>query len=158
MVSKVHNYETKLEWTGNLGKGTQSYASYKRSYDIKIEGKPVLEGSSDPAFRGDPTKYNPEELFLASLSSCHMLWYLHLCSEAGITIVSYTDNAIGEMTEKANGSGAFSKVVLSPEVQILEVEMLKKAEALHKTANEMCFIANSCNFDVLHEPTTVLNE
>ncbi|MUV04271.1 OsmC family peroxiredoxin [Flavobacterium rakeshii] len=149
---KTHHYSTQLQWTGNRGSGTKSYTSYTRDYDIQTEGKPVVLGSSDPAFRGDSSRYNPEEMLLASLSSCHMLWYLHLCSEAGIIITAYKDNAVGEMEETPNGSGRFVKVILRPVVTVQEEGMLHKANELHQKANEMCFIANSCNFPVLHEP------
>ena len=149
---KTHHYSTQLQWTGNRGSGTKSYTSYTRDYNIQTEGKPVISGSSDPAFRGDSSRYNPEEMLLASLSSCHMLWYLHLCSEAGVIVTAYKDNAIGEMEETLNGSGRFVKVILRPVVTVQEESMLNKANELHQKANEMCFIANSCNFPVLHEP------
>lgn len=149
---KTHHYNTSLKWTGNTGNGTKNYASYTRDYDISAKGKSVIKGSSDPAFRGDSSRYNPEEMLLASLSSCHMLWYLHLCSEAGVIVVSYTDEAYGEMEETANGSGRFTKVILRPNVVVAAESMKEKADELHKKANEMCFIANSCNFPVYHEP------
>ena len=149
---KTHHYNTRLEWTGNTGIGTKNYASYTRDYDISAKEKPIIKGSSDPAFRGDRSRYNPEEMLLASLSSCHMLWYLHLCSEAGVIVVSYTDEAYGEMEETVNGSGRFTKVILRPNVVVQTESMKEKADELHKKANEMCFIANSCNFPVYHEP------
>lgn len=150
---KSHNYKTELSWTGNRGKGTVNYRSYDRSYTVSIDGKPDLQGSADPAFRGDPSKWNPEELFLASLSACHMLWYLHLCSDAGIRVKSYEDQATGVIEELDNGSGKFTGVTLYPQIAILNSDNLEKAGQLHKKANEMCFIANSCNFPVRHEPT-----
>ena len=110
-------------------------------------------GSSDPAFRGDGAKYNPEELLVSSLSSCHMLWYLHLCSEAGVVITDYIDYATGIMIETSNGSGRFKQVTLNPIVTMEENSMIKKAEGLHEKANELCFIANSVNFKVKHIPT-----
>ena len=150
---KSHHYQTKLNWTGNRGDGTADYRSYDRSYSVSIDGKPDLQGSADPAFRGDPSKWNPEELFLASLSACHMLWYLHLCSDEGIYVLSYKDQANGVMEEMTNGSGKFAEVTLHPEVTISDSGNLEKAGKLHKTANEMCFIANSCNFPVRHDAT-----
>jgi organic hydroperoxide reductase OsmC/OhrA len=149
---KTHNYSLDLKWTGNTGKGTLHYTAYERNYQINISGKPVLEGSSDPSFRGDKSKYNPEELFLMSIAACHMLWYLHLCAEAGISVISYEDQATGTMMETANGSGSFQKVILHPSVVIAEKEKKEQATRLHNKANEMCFIANSCNFPILHEP------
>lgn len=152
LTMKSHTYKTKLTWTGNTGKGTVNYHAYQRDYKIQIEGKPEIKGSSDPAFRGDKNRHNPEELFVASLSSCHMLWYLHLCSENGITVVDYSDDAEGVMTEKENGAGYFESVTLKPEVTILEPDKKKLAEQLHSQANKMCFIANSCNFEMGHKP------
>jgi organic hydroperoxide reductase OsmC/OhrA len=115
-------------------------------------------GSSDPAFRGDKLKHNPEELFLSAIASCHMLWYLHLCSEAGIIITDYTDTAIGRMVETSNGGGKFIEVTLNPSVIVTDEQMVVKANALHKRANELCFIANSLNFPVKHHPTTSIHK
>ncbi|MCW4470047.1 OsmC family protein [Flavobacterium sp. MFBS3-15] len=150
---KMHHYSTTVNWTGNTGKGTQNYTGYTRDHAITVDGKPVIPGSSDPAFRGDPSRYNPEELLLASLSSCHMLWYLHLCAEAGIIVTQYADTATGVMEETANGSGKFTCATLNPRVTVQHTGMIEKAIELHKKANTMCFIANSCNFPVLHNPT-----
>src|SRR6185437_8365396 len=95
----THHYKTTITWTGNSGTGTSDYRSYERSHIISVEGKVAVEASSDPAFRGDRTKHNPEELLVASLSSCHMLSYLHLCTVAGVVVVAYTDNATGIMAQ-----------------------------------------------------------
>lgn len=149
---KHHQYHVTTVWTGNNGSGTDSYRTYERSHSIRVAGKPEIIGSSDPSFRGDPTCYNPEELFLASLSSCHMLWYLHLCAEAGVIVVDYTDEANGTMEETFEGSGSFIQVVLRPRVIVTSPDMIDKAISLHKKANQMCFIANSVKFPVLHEP------
>lgn len=143
---KKHHYRLQLRWTGNTGSGTSSYTAYERDYDIIAEGKPVLPGSADPAFRGNPARYNPEEMLLASLSACHKLWYLHLCADAGITVIAYEDQAEGQMAQNETGGGYFEWVQLSPEVTILEAERIKLAERLHERAHELCFIANSCNF------------
>lgn len=146
-----HHYTTNLNWTGNLGTGTSGYKSYERNYQVEIDGKPVLEGSSDPAFRGDKTKYNPEELFLAAISSCHMLWYLHLCSVNEVVVVEYCDVAKGVMVENKDGSGQFEVVTLHIDIIVEKKSMIEKAKLLHKEANEKCFIANSCNFEINHE-------
>lgn len=156
-MSKVHEYQVKVTWTGNLGRGTQSYRAYSRDHIIEAKGKPIIPASSDPSFRGDPTRYNPEEQLVASLSACHMLWYLHLCSEAGITVVSYSDPAHGVMEETADGGGRFAEVVLRPTIQILEQNKVEQAEALHTKANQLCFIANSMNFPVKHEATIMVD-
>lgn len=147
---KHHQYKTTIEWTGNKGSGTNNYRDYERSHTISVENKPTIEGSSDPAFRGDKTKYNPEEMLLSSISSCHMLWYLHFCSEAGIIVTGYIDNATGIMEENSNGSGRFIEVILHPIITITDEDKIEKAKELHAKANEFCFIANSVNFPVKH--------
>ncbi len=147
---KEHNYQATIEWTGNLGQGTSGYKSYERSHSVKINGKEEIEASSDPSFRGDPSKHNPEELFLASLSSCHMLWFLHLCSVEGVVVVDYRDHATGIMLEEKDGRGRFKEVMLNPEVKVTEERMATKLDSIHHKANKMCFIANSCNFPVRH--------
>ncbi|MFL9485124.1 OsmC family protein [Chitinophagaceae bacterium LWZ2-11] len=151
---KHHQYKTELIWTGNQGSGTNNYKTYERSYTIGAAGKPGILGSSDPSFRGDKSKYNPEELFLASISSCHMLWYLHLCSVAGVIVLEYTDNAIATMLETDDGGGRFTEVTLYPTVIVSDVNMIDKANQIHHEANKMCFIANSCNFPIKHEPVS----
>lgn len=148
----THNYQLKLEWTGNQGTGTSSYRAYSRDHDYSSPGKLVnIPGSSDPAFRGDPTRYNPEELLLASVASCHMLWFLHLCSANDIIVTSYIDDPQGEMVEQANGSGHFTNITLYPQVKVAEEAMIAQVDALHKQAHELCFIANSVNFPVHHK-------
>ena len=149
---KQHHYQTTIEWTGNEGKGTQSYRSYSRNHSIQsIHKYQEILASSEPAFRGDPSRYNPEELFLASISSCHMLWYLHLCSANKIVVTEYIDHAKGTMEEAADGSGRFTSVVLQPTVKITDKTKIDLANHLHEAANKMCFIANSCNFKILHQ-------
>jgi organic hydroperoxide reductase OsmC/OhrA len=148
---KEHTYYTNLQWTGNTGKGTESYRGYERSHTISVEGKPAIEASSDPSFRGDKSKYNPEEMFLASLSSCHMLWFLHFCSAASVIVLEYTDAATGTMIESDDGNGKFSEVILHPVVTVKEEWMKEKLNDLHEKAHHFCFIANSVNFPVRHE-------
>jgi len=151
-MDKKHQYNLTLKWTGNKGSGTSSYAVYERSHTITIENKPDILCSSDPAFRGDKTKYNPEELFVASISSCHMLWYLHLCADNGVVVTGYEDNPVGTLLELPDGSGHFTDVTLYPSVIVKDKSMYEKANELHKKANELCFIANSCNFKINHKP------
>ena len=150
----IHHYKATITWTGNTGKGTSDYRAYERNHTISIDGKPTIPGSSDPSFRGDPTRYNPEEMLVASLSACHMLWYLHVCTEAGVVVVDYTDDATGTMAETADGGGHFKEVTLHPKVTVSDESMIAKANELHRKANKLCFIANSCNFPVNHIPTT----
>lgn len=150
-MSAQHHYALTIKWTGNKGSGTSGYRAYDRSHVIIANNKVEISGSSDPAFLGDKTKHNPEELLVASLSSCHMLWYLHLCAEAGIIVVDYTDNATGVMMETSNGGGKFKEVTLNPIITVTEDSMKEKADQLHQKANELCFIANSVNFPVYHK-------
>jgi organic hydroperoxide reductase OsmC/OhrA len=152
--TKEHHYALRLRWTGNRGEGTTGYRDYDRAWDASIDGKPDLKGSADPAFLGDPSRHNPEDLLLASLSACHMLWYLHLCAVDGIVVTGYEDDAVGTMQQEPDGGAQFTSVTLKPKVTIRAGDV-KKAEALHARANEMCFIARSVNFPVKHEAKIV---
>ena len=151
-MNKQHHYSLTVKWTGNKGDGTSSYRSYNRDHIIAAENKPEILGSSDPAFRGDKTRHNPEDLLVAAISACHLLAYLHLCAVAGVVVVDYTDNAIGTMVETADGGGHFSEVTLRPLVIVANESMIEKANELHEKANKLCFIASSCNFPVHHAP------
>lgn len=150
-IMKDHHYHTNLTWTGNTGEGTKTYRSYERSHVINIDGKPAILGSSDANFRGDPSMHTPEDMLLASISACHMLWYLHLCTTAGIIVSAYEDKAEGIMVENADGSGHFTQVTLKPTITIQSEDLVSKANELHHHANKLCFIAQSVNFPVLHE-------
>ena len=147
-----HTYETVVTWTGNLGTGTSGYRGYGRDHEVAAAGRAVIAGSSDPAFRGARDRWNPEQLLVASLSQCHMLWYLHLCADAGVVVIDYVDEAVGTMTEHGDG-GQFTEVVLRPRVTVADPEMTGTAIRLHERANRSCYIANSVNFPVRHEPT-----
>lgn len=148
----THTYKIELEWTGNNGSGTSSYRDYARNHLIRATGKPDIQGSSDPVFRGDAGKYNPEEMLLAALSACHMLWYLHLCAEAGVIVTAYADSAHGRLQMNDNGSGQFSEVELMPVVEVQHESMIEKAQQLHHNAHDMCFISRSVNFPVHIRP------
>lgn len=152
-MSKLHTYNAKIQWTGNNGSGTSGYTAYSRSHTVSIHQKQDLLCSSDPIFRGDNTKHNPEDLFLTSIASCHMLWFLHLCADEGIIVVDYFDNAEGVMHISDTGGGFFKEVTLYPNVTIIDGSMIEKANSLHRLANQKCFIANSCNFTIRHQPT-----
>lgn len=149
MAGKSHRYVAHLEWSDPGG--TVRTSTHSRSHLIRIPGKPDILGSSDPAFRGDPSRHNPEDLLVASLSSCHMLWYLGLCAKAGIVVTHYTDDADGIMTEVAETGGHFERVTLRPRVTIASGDA-DQARALHHEAHRLCFIANSVNFPVECEP------
>ncbi len=152
-----HRYGIKVEWTGDQGEGTSDYVSYQRSHTISASAKyGEILASADPSFRGERSKYNPEELFLGSISACHMLWYLHLCSEYEIVVKEYTDNATGLMITANDGGGRFTNVVLNPLVTIEDEGKITLANSIHKQANRMCFIANSCNIMIEHCPVTTV--
>jgi organic hydroperoxide reductase OsmC/OhrA len=155
---KLHHYAVRIDWTGNDGEGTKTYRSYRRDHVITAAGKPPLPGSSDPSFRGDPTRYSPEDLLVAGLSSCHMLWYLHLCAVNHVTVLEYHDMAEGQMNEAEDGGGAFARVVLRPVVKIAAGDDTAKARALHEEAHRFCFLARSVNFPVEIEPVEVASD
>lgn len=175
MTGHRHTYDVTVVWTGNRGGGTTGYAAYGREHEVtspaeaSAGGPPVILGSSDPAFRGDPARWNPEQLLVAALSQCHLLWYLHLAAEAGVVVTAYEDHAHGVMTTDATGGGRFERVVLSPVVTIAcapespgarsadalsdadalpAADALSAAMAVHHAAHQRCFVANSVNFPV----------
>jgi organic hydroperoxide reductase OsmC/OhrA len=150
-LGRQHDYRVTVRWSGDTGAG---YRGFGRDHDVVVEGKPVLKGSADPAFRGTPERWNPEELLVASLSECHMLTFLSLCAREGVAVTGYVDVAGGVMREEPGNSGRFTEVVLRPEVTVADPAMVERAEALHKQAHDACFIANSVNFPVRHEPVT----
>jgi len=154
----MHHYTIDVAWTGNTGMGTKTYRGYERSHTISAPGKPVIAGSSDPAFRGDASRYNPEEMLVAALSTCHMLSYLHVCAVAGIVVVDYKDKATGTMVETNDGGGHFTEVTLHPVVTITDASRIEEANDLHHKAGKLCFIAASCNFPVGHQPVCVAQQ
>jgi organic hydroperoxide reductase OsmC/OhrA len=153
VTTRRHLYQTRVTWTGNTGTGTSGYKNYERSHEVSTEGKPTLAGSSDPAFRGDPARWNPEELLVASLSACHKLWYLHLCAEAGVAVLAYVDDAEGILEETPDGGGRFAQVLLQPRVTVAAGTDAQRAASLHEAAHSKCFIAQSVNFPVLCQPS-----
>jgi organic hydroperoxide reductase OsmC/OhrA len=153
LSAKEHHYSVLVQWTGNTGQGTSSYRAYRRDHQIRSGEKAAIEGSSDPAFRGDPSRWNPEELLVAALSACHKLSYLHLCAEAGVVVTAYEDHAEGFMVEDPETGGHFTRVVLRPVVTVAEASDPIAAKELHAEAHSRCFIANSVNFRVEHQPT-----
>jgi uncharacterized protein (DUF1810 family)/organic hydroperoxide reductase OsmC/OhrA len=152
---RTHSYDISVSWTGNRGTGTSGYRGYGRDHDLSADGLPTIAGSSDPAFRGDRGRWNPELELTAALSQCHMLSYLHVCAAAGVTVTAYTDDAHGVMAETADGGGHFVEVVLRPRVTVASEDMIEAATRLHEDASAKCFIASSVNFPVRHEPVVV---
>jgi organic hydroperoxide reductase OsmC/OhrA len=152
-MNKEHFYQIKTEWTGKEAAGNKNIRTYSRSHTISNNGKPDLHLTTDNAAVGDQSKLNPEDLLVSAISSCHMLSYLYVCSLEGIVITAYTDNAKGVMIENANGGGSFKEVVLNPICTVAEESMIDRAIELHHKAHEICYIANSVNFEVKCNPT-----
>lgn len=154
-----HQYAVKIEWQGNTGTGTSSYRGYRRDFEIQQANKPSIAGSADPAYLGDPTRWNPEELLIAALSSCHKLWYLHLCADHKICVLSYVDDALGEMQDDDPlRRGHMTQVTLQPHVVIQNPEHVQLAQSLHEQAHHQCMIANSINFPVYCQPRCEVSE
>jgi organic hydroperoxide reductase OsmC/OhrA len=147
-----HTYKVAINWEGNRGCGTSKYDEYDRTHTMQAEGKQLIKCSSDAPFRGDVQFYNPEDMLVASISACHMLWYLHLCADAGVIVLAYTDNAAGTLTIVPNGISKFTEVILHPMIVVQSESMIHKAIELHQLAHQKCFIANSCNFEIKHLP------
>jgi organic hydroperoxide reductase OsmC/OhrA len=143
-----HDYTARVAWTGNRGAGTQTYRGYDRTWNIATPGKPVVACSNDPLLGGDPTLPNPEDLLLASLAACHMLWYLHLASKAGVVVTGYTDDPLGVGESEADGTGRFVKAVLRPQIELAAGSDLAVADAIHGRIHAHCFIARLVNFPV----------
>jgi organic hydroperoxide reductase OsmC/OhrA len=147
-----HDYTSRITWTGNPGHGTSGYTTYGRQYRISVTEKPDLHGSADPAFRGDAHKHSPEDFFIASLSACHMLFFLSLCARGGIQVVAYEDEAQGSIVVDPAGGGRFEEITLRPSVTVACTDTIKRTQQLHETAHELCFIANSCSVPIRIEP------
>ncbi|RPD97811.1 OsmC family peroxiredoxin [Candidatus Pantoea deserta] len=151
-----HLYKSHISWTGNLGTGTSGYKAYKRTWDIAIEGKEPVHCSNDPLLGGDSGKMNPEDLLISSLSACHMLWYLHLASDAGITVTGYEDTPVATGEILKGGAGRFISAILRPKITVIAGTDLHAATAIHDKIHEVCFIARSVNFPVSYEPEFII--
>lgn len=147
-----NRFTSNVVWTGNTGRGTQSYKGYNRSWNVEIPGKPVIECSNDPELGGDPSLMNPEDMLLSALSACHMLWYLHLASKAHITVTAYRDEPLGLGETAPNGAAQFTKAILRPTITVMAGADLTKARDIHHDIHKYCFIARSVAFPVEIEP------
>ena len=145
-----HLFKAKLNWNSISKEVFTTSKKYTKTHQIAIDGKEILNVSAAKAFKGDPGLYNPGDLLLSSVVSCHMMSYLYVCLQNDITVVSYQDDAEGTLEVLENGSGRFVEIRLNPNVIIKEKEKIAQAISLHTKANELCFIANSCNFPILH--------
>jgi len=147
-MPEQHTFRTEIQWTGNLGTGTSTYTSYSRNHILSAEGKSPLECCSAPEFRGNATMYNPEDMLLYSVSSCHMLWFLHCCADAGVIVIAYSDKPQGSLVIDSNGIGKFTTITLHPQVIFQNPEDEIHLTTLHERAHKHCFIANSLNCEV----------
>jgi organic hydroperoxide reductase OsmC/OhrA len=150
-MNTEHSFAVSVEWQGNRGTGTSGYKDFSRAVELRSEGKHAILASAAKTFHGDADRWNPEEQLIAALSQCHLLSYLHVATQAGVVVESYTDAATGTLQTNSDGSGALIDVVLRPVVTI-SAGAPATALALHAEANRLCFIANSVNFPVRHEP------
>jgi organic hydroperoxide reductase OsmC/OhrA len=151
-LAKEHEYTCRIDWTGNRGAGTRVYHGYDRTWEVVTPNKPTIHCSNDPLLGGDPNLPNPEDLLLASLSACHMLWYLHLASNAKIAVHRYTDDPLGVGEVYPDGSGHFRSATLRPNIVVAEGTDLERAEAIHHEIHRYCFIARSVNFPISYAP------
>ncbi|MCU1476471.1 MAG: peroxiredoxin [Subtercola sp.] len=154
-MNSEHHYAVSVHWQGNRGTGTSGYRDYGRQGVIRAEGKIELPSSADRTFHGDADRWNPEELLLAALAQCHMLSYLHVAVQHGVVVIAYEDAAEGTMEQVGQG-GHFTSVTLRPVVTLADASQTELANSLHHEASELCFIAQSVNFAVLHEPRAVV--
>ena len=157
-MGKKHDFPARIIWTGNKGTGTSAYRAYDRTWDMALDGKETVHCSNDPMLGGDPSKYNPEDLLITALSSCHMLWYLHLCSQAGVTVTAYEDNPIGIGESEPDGSGEFVEAILKPRITITNDSNVDTARAIHDEIHNYCFIARSVKFPVSYEVEVIKEE
>jgi organic hydroperoxide reductase OsmC/OhrA len=130
-----------------------TYDSYNRAHDWRIH-QHMIAASAAPDFRGDPDRVNPEEAFVAALSSCHMLTFLALAAKKKFTPDSYTDDAVGYLEKNSAGRMAVTRVVLRPRIVWAPGVNVSGDDlnALHHAAHEGCFIANSVTTDIRVEP------
>jgi len=147
-MASEHVYGACVVWTGDRGEGTRSYKGYDRTWNIETPGKPVIHCSNDPLLGGDPSLPNPEDLLLSSLSACHMLWYLHLASVAGIVVTAYEDAPEGVGETAPDGAGRFLRATLNPVITLEAGSDTARADAIHGEVHRYCFIARSVNFPV----------
>lgn len=143
-----HEYTARVVWTGNRGQGTASYRAYDRTWNVETPGKPVIHCSNDPLLGGDPALHNPEDMLISALSSCHMLWYLHLASDAGIAVQSYRDDPLALGESESSGAGRFLRATLRPQIAVPQGTDLTVADAIHHEIHKTCYIARSVNFPV----------
>ena len=155
-MAEAHDFTAKVVWTGNRGEGTAHYRAYDRTWELRSEGKPVVPCSNDPRLGGDPRLYNPEDMLIAALSSCHMLWYLHLASDAGITVLGYEDDPVGHGESEPSGAGRFTGATLRPRITVAAGTDLARADAIHREIHKVCFIARSVAFPVAFEARYVI--
>ncbi|HET7218460.1 MAG TPA: OsmC family protein [Vicinamibacterales bacterium] len=151
-------FHSHLEWSGVRKGPTRDPLTFSRDLDLSFDGTTVPM-SSAPTFRGDPTRVNPEELFVGAVSSCQALTFLFLCARKGIAVTGYTDDAEGTL-EVDNGKMRMTHVTLRPRIRLESRAHESAARELVERAHAQCFIASSvCSavdielrFDYAEEP------
>lgn len=143
-----------MSWDGASRHGLEFRDRTKRRHTISHPEKPDIDGSAAPAFHGETTRWNPEELLLAALSQCHMLTFFYLAHEEGLEVVDYEDTPEATLRTHADGSGEMTEAILKPRVTV-RGGWEGSLDDMHHRAHELCFIARSVNFPVTHEATTL---
>jgi organic hydroperoxide reductase OsmC/OhrA len=149
----MSRHDAEIGWRSD---GRFADGNYSRAHEWRFDGGQVVRGSSSPSVvrepMSDPFGVDPEEALVASASSCHMLWFLHLARDGGFDVASYRDAATGEMG-RIEGRTALVRIVLRPEVEFAGREPSEAQLAgLHHQAHERCFIANSLKSEIMVEP------
>ena len=155
-MTHEHSFHAAIRWTGNRGQGNATYRGYDRTWEVNTEGKPVIQCSNDPMLGGDPTLHNPEDLLVNAVSSCHMLWYLHLAFDAGVLVTGYEDTPEGIGVSDSSGAGQFKKVILRPRITLGPGMDPVKADGVHAKIHDVCFIARSVNFPIEYKAKYVV--
>ncbi len=138
----MSEHRVTLNW--NRGERPFTYESYSRDHTWEFDGGTRVEATAAPAYRGNPDLVDPEEAFVASLSSCHMLTFLALATKKKLVVDRYIDEAVGFMEKNADGKLAVTRVILRPRIEFSGRQPASaELNELHHAAHEQCFIASS---------------
>lgn len=149
----MSEHRVSVRWTRTTQDFT--YDTYNRAHEMRFkEGGIVVPASSAPAFKGDASRVDPEEAYVAALSSCHMLTFLAICARKRLAVDSYDDDAVGRLEKGADGKLWMAHVILRPQVRFAPSLNVDNAtiEEVHHHSHEQCFIANSVKTDVAVQP------
>jgi organic hydroperoxide reductase OsmC/OhrA len=154
-MAEEHVFETRLEYPADKAQKLPPDPDFSRDNRLIVEGHPEMPGALPAALGGHNRGYSPEDLMILSLSECHCLTYLRLAQKNRLAIRRYEDRATGRLGKNAAGMTQLLEVVLRPRVTVARGTDLAAARTLHERAHHHCFMANSVNFPVLHEPEIV---